>query len=734
METILMKLPFTSRKHAVWSLAIYGAFCLWAQSAETPPPPGDPLQPMANDGPFDGGPGFGPPPFDPGGFGPGGPGMRQPTKLVKQFDKDGDGRLNQEERKAAREFLAKQGTNRGPRGPGGRRGGPGGPGGFGGPGENQTPPQPGPKLAPADVKSFPDAPLYDIPTLRTYFLEFENADWEKELADFKNTDVEVSAKLTVDGKTYLDVGVRFRGNSSFMMVGEGYKRSLNVTLDFVHKDQHIGGCRTLNLLNSHEDPTFLHIILFSQVARDYIPAPKANYARVVINGESWGVYVNAEQVNKDFVKEWYGTAKGARWKVPGSPNGRGGLSYLGEDPAQYKRIYEIKSKDDPKSWAVFIHLCKVLNETPADKLQQALAPLLDIDGVLKFMALDNVVINGDGFWTRASDYYLYEDVKGCFHIIPNDVNETFSIGGPGGPGGPGGFGPGMFMAPQILTQADKNGDGKLGREEFTALADAWFDKLDPDKTEKVNQESFTAKLAELLPPPQGQPGFGPPGGGPPGGGPGGFGPMRFIGSSLFTALDANKDGSIARVELKDTFGKWFGEWDAEKSGVVNEEKLRTGLSAALPRPNFGGPGGGPGGPGGRRGPGGPGLGGGPRANGIELDPLVSANDQNKPLLSKLLAVPALRTRYLGYVRDMAEKWLDWNKLGPLAQQYQAVIAEDVKKDTRKLYSTEAFSKGVLGDAQTTGEGGRPQESSLKSFAEKRRAYLLSNAEVKKAAR
>lgn len=83
------------------------------------------------------------------------------------------------------------------------------------------------------------------------------------------------------------------------------------------------------------------------------------------------------------------------------------------------------------------------------------------------------MIHGDGFWTRASDYYLYEDVKGCFHIIPNDVNETFSIGGPGGPGGPGGFGPGMFMAPQILTQADKNGGGKLGREEFTALAEAF---------------------------------------------------------------------------------------------------------------------------------------------------------------------------------------------------------------------------------------------------------------------
>jgi hypothetical protein len=185
-----------------------------------------------------------------GGFGM----MQQETKLVAQFDKDGDKRLNAAERKAAREFLQQERAA----GRLGRRG-PGGPGGRGFPGrnENQEPPQPGAKVSPADVKSFPDAPLYDPKTLRTFFLEFENADWEKELSDFNNTDVEVPAKLTVDGKTYSDVGVHFRGASSFFTVGEGRKRSLNLAMDFAHENQKLNGYHTLNLLNSHEDPTFL---------------------------------------------------------------------------------------------------------------------------------------------------------------------------------------------------------------------------------------------------------------------------------------------------------------------------------------------------------------------------------------------------------------------------------------------------------------------------------------------
>src|SRR5229473_1176839 len=176
-------------------------------------------------------------------------------------------------------------------------------------------------------------------------------------------------------------------------------------------------------------------------------------------------------------------------------------------------------------------------------------------------------------------------------------------GGPGGPGGPGGFGPGNFLGERMLSAADKNSDGKLSREEFAGLADAWFDKLDPGKTGKLDQEQFTERFRDLLPPP---PGFGTPDGGR-GGGPG-----RFIAPGLFSATDANKDGTLTREEFRSSFAKWFTEWDGDKTGSLNEEKLREGLNAVLPRPQFGGPGG-PGGPG--PGPGGPGRQGGPGGRG-----------------------------------------------------------------------------------------------------------------------
>lgn len=272
------------------------------------PPPGMPpdnFQPFApGRGPFGGrnfnrGPGG---PFGPGGMG----GVQERYPLVSKFDKNNDHRLDAEERKAAREYLQQEkAAGRGPRLPG--------------PGPmrrnrdfNTAPPPPGPKVSPKDVPVYPDQPLFDVETVRTFFFYFDNDDWEQELEDFYHTDVDVPARLVVDGKEYRDVGIHFRGASSYFTVPRGYKRSLNVSLDFAHEDQRLMGVRTVNLLNSHSDPSYLRSVLYLKAAREYLPAPEANLVHVVINGESWGIFVSVEQFNKDFIKKWFGDTKGAR--------------------------------------------------------------------------------------------------------------------------------------------------------------------------------------------------------------------------------------------------------------------------------------------------------------------------------------------------------------------------------------------------------------------------------------
>ena len=453
----------------------------------------------------------------------GGRGGNRDRAVVAAFDADKDGRLNTTERQLARETLESRGV----------RGGRGGRGGG-----NRALASAGIRLTPADVQHYPGAPLYDAAVLRTFFLDFDGPDWEAELVAFNNTDVDVPATVTVDGQVYRDVGVHFRGNSSFN-VGNGSKRSLNLSFDFVHENQSIGGYRTLNFLNANTDPTMMRTVLSMHIARQYIPAPKANFVRVVINGENWGIYANAQQFNREFVEDNFKTTKGARWKVPqGGAGGIGGFTYVGDDPSRYQGVFEIKSKDEPESWAALIDLARTLQETPPERLEAALAPRLDIDGYLRFLALDNVMTSGDGFYARGSDYSLYRDPDGRFHFVFHDANEMFSENGRGGAGG----------------------------------------------------------------------------------------------------------------------------------------------------------------------------------SGPRLSPLVAQNDTNKPIISKILAVPTLRARYLDIVRQIAEKSLDWSAIGPVVTQYRDLIATDVARDTRKLYSTDAFVRG------TSDDGGI---GTLRRFFDDRRAFLLT---------
>jgi hypothetical protein len=103
---------------------------------------------------------------------------------------------------------------------------------------------------------------------------------------------------------------------------------------------------------------------------------------------------------------------------------------------------------------------------------------------------------------------------------------------------------------------------------------------------------------------------------------------------------------------------------------------------------------------------------------VTLDPLVGITDAGKPLRSRLLAVPALRARYLSYVHDIAERWLDWKAIGPTVARYRTLITPDVKADTGKLYSFEQFLGG-FGDNINPAPPG-----TLKGFADERRAFLL----------
>lgn len=368
-------------------------------------------------------PGFGdgPPPNFRGGPPSGGRrGPRPAEKLVAKFDTNKDGKLTGDERKAALEsrgdvYLPEQ-----------RAGTP--------TGNIQDDVKVSLASAPDDAPTF-----YDAGTLRTLYLRFHDEDWYAQLNAFYRTDVEVPAELVVDGKVYPKVGVRFRGTSSYFTV-RSEKKSFNVAIDYGDDNQRLYGYKTLNLLNGHVDPSFLREVLYNQIARDYIPAMKTNFVKLVINGESWGVYINLQQYNKDFLDEWFGTRDGVRWKV--GPGG-GALTYSGNDVSAYQRAYQLKTANVENPWEDLIALCETLDaKTPEAKLETELPSIFNVDRALWQLAVSNVFMDDDSYIHKGGDFSIYQDVNKRFHLISHDNNETFRFGRERRGGGPGGRGPG----------------------------------------------------------------------------------------------------------------------------------------------------------------------------------------------------------------------------------------------------------------------------------------------------
>ena len=365
-----------------------------------------------------GGPPGGMPPFGGGRGGRGGP--RPPEKLVHQFDQDKDGKLTGAERDAALQMrgggklslISEENLRHGV----------------------QSDVKVSLTSAPEDAPS-----LYDAHTLRTIHLRFHHDNWYEQMNAFYRTDIEVPAELIVDGKVYPEVGVHFRGTSSYFTV-ESEKKSFNIAVDYGEDGQRLYGYKTLNLLNGHVDASFLREVLYNQIARDYIPAMKTNFVKLVINGENWGVYINLQQYNKDFLAEWFDTKGGIRWKV--GPGRGGALTYTGDDPATYQETYQLKTSNVVNPWDGLIALCKMLDASTSDaELAENLPSLLNIDQALWQLAVSNVFMDDDGYIHKGGDYSIYQDVNGRFHLISHDNNESLRFGREGR-GGPGGRGPG----------------------------------------------------------------------------------------------------------------------------------------------------------------------------------------------------------------------------------------------------------------------------------------------------
>lgn len=265
--------------------------------------------------------------------------------------------------------------------------------------------------------------FYDESVLQVIELLFDQPDYWQQMINNNASESDLEARMVVNGDTLpAKVGVRFRGQTSYSQAGNTEKKSFNITIDYEDANQDLEGYKSLNLNNAFDDPSFMRETFYDHFVREFVPGLKANYVHLYINGEDWGPYPNIQGLNGTYLKEWFLSNNGTRWRAlkqgtTGGPGGGGGdpfnagkssLNYLGADTSLYVPNYTLKTANKPNPWDDLVKTCDVLNNTPAAQLEDSLNLYLDLDRTLWYLATEIIYSDDDSYIHKGGmDYYVY---------------------------------------------------------------------------------------------------------------------------------------------------------------------------------------------------------------------------------------------------------------------------------------------------------------------------------------
>lgn len=322
--------------------------------------------------------------------------------------------------------------------------------------------------------------LFDTDEVMRIDIQMEQEKWEEMLENAIAEEYYSCDVLINDQKLY-NVGVRPKGNtslSSIAMDPDTDRFSLKLEFDHYVEGQTCLGLDKLILNNNYADATNMkEAVVYDMYQYLGADASLYNYARISVNGEYLGVYLALEAVEESFLLRNYGTGDGELYKPDsmqmgggskdghfggpppqpdghfpkpgeghepenngatdgekpdfegGMPPGKGpsmggengaNLNYTGEELSSYSDIWdgEVTNTGKADHGRVVTALKHISEGTD-------LETYLDVDNVLKYMAVHAFSVNLDSLsGNMAHNYYLYE-CNGMLNILPWDYNLSF---------------------------------------------------------------------------------------------------------------------------------------------------------------------------------------------------------------------------------------------------------------------------------------------------------------------
>jgi hypothetical protein len=256
--------------------------------------------------------------------------------------------------------------------------------------------------------------LFDPAVLVDYAFEISADEWAKIDYEFRNRDALAAAGVDYKtfhpavfhygGETVPDAMVRLKGQSSWRQTvrddGDKAKMQFVVSFEEVNPAAKFHGLSKVVLDMPNNDQTFMQERLgFATMAEIFgLAAPCANSARLTINGQYYGLYVNEEHIGGAYIKRVF----------PDAPDGD--LFAAGRTPKTNERMPD-KSKL-AAFWAA--------NDVAS------MAAVVDMDASIEEWAAEAMLNDADGYYGGGHNFYIYDYVGKGYRWLLDDADATFA--------------------------------------------------------------------------------------------------------------------------------------------------------------------------------------------------------------------------------------------------------------------------------------------------------------------
>jgi hypothetical protein len=277
----------------------------------------------------------------------------------------------------------------------------------------------------AGAQNWPE--IFDPFEVRRLNLDISPADWETIQHD-ESLSIELPGIFWMDGESPILVGVRRKSGDPLNEAGGFTKVSLKIDINEYVSGQTWHDLKKLSLENGDDQDVVSEgyawqIQRLASGATGYgYPAGHGSWVTLAINGVDTGVYLHAEQRDKQFLRNRDLYTAGATWLYKISDIGQHSLAVgSGDSPTELALCYSpFHSGGD------------ACPQPASDDFVFELNALIDMQGMLTMAAVTTLIGNGDALFTHGKNCFYVDFLNGDRRMyFPWDLDATIG-GNPGG--------------------------------------------------------------------------------------------------------------------------------------------------------------------------------------------------------------------------------------------------------------------------------------------------------------